>query len=142
VIGAGWVKMPRWIVEAAASGRLTAVEQHVLLNLWLIADSHTGVASASAPYLVWLLGFGSKHPPQAALDELERKGYILRAYVPRQKGNYLVLLDKYQITQGPNCDEFIDLEATNNRFGITIDQLDSKIRAKYITQWQRRWLPP
>lgn len=127
--GAGWVPVRRGILDHIYDGRLTPSEHHALLSMFLLADASTGVWRGSAPALTTVLGYTSQRTMATAFEGLEAKGYILRDYAPGGRGNFPILIGKFEITRGDNAGRRVDLDATKNQCGIPHSRI-SKVRRK------------
>jgi hypothetical protein len=129
--GPGWAQIRRALLEHVADGLLTLAEYIAFITILLLADARTGKWRGSAPALTTILGCGSKNTMADALERLETKGYILRDFMPGARGNFPIIIDKFQITIGSNSGKRVDLRATKRKFGIPEGGL-SKLKRKSL----------
>jgi hypothetical protein len=118
-------------MDHIADGRVTVAEFVAFISMLLLADARTGRWRGSARALTTLLNYGSKNTAADAFEGLETKGYILRDFTPGARGNFPIIIDKFQITIGSNAGKRIDLRATKRKFGIPEGRL-SKLKRKSL----------
>jgi hypothetical protein len=129
--GSGWLPLRRGWMEHIADGRVTVAEYVAFISMLLLADARTGRWRGSARALTTLLNYGSKNTMADALEGLETKGYILRDFTPGARGNFPIIIDKFQITNGPDAGKRVDLAATKRKYGIPDGSL-SKLKRKSL----------
>ena len=100
---AGYVQLRRGILTHLAQGRLTWSQCMGFILLVAAADHRSGLWHGSARNLAALAGAGDVSERQARriLDALEAKRYIRRFVSRGARGNYPILVSKYEITEGP-----------------------------------------
>jgi hypothetical protein len=98
----GWVQKRRGAVEHLRDGRLTLLEYGALDLLLALADKESGICWVSAKALAAICGAGDFSERQArhVLESLEKKGYIRRFATKRGRGNYPILVNKFEVTWG------------------------------------------
>lgn len=93
----GFVKIRAGLEDHLLAGRIGAFEVGVYLILHLQADFRTGIWTGSAPRIMGTAPRGaSLRDIQRALKRLERIGFIRRFHRNGKRGNYRVLLHKYE----------------------------------------------
>lgn len=98
----GYHRTRRGIVEHLQDGRLTLLEAGAFELIRLVADYKTGIWWGSAKALEGKCGAGDIDTRKARriLESLERKGYIRRFATERGRGNYPILIDKFEVSVG------------------------------------------
>jgi hypothetical protein len=100
-VSAGFVAIRRGIEEHLLSGNLGFFEMGVYLVIHLQASFRTGVWTGSAPRLAATAPRGANvRDVQRALQRLEEIGFIRSFHQQGARGNYRVLIDKYEPTTG------------------------------------------
>ncbi len=99
----GFVAIRRAILEHIELRKLSLTEYAALLTIMLLADKATGVWHGCSLALAARFGDGSlrKQTAQDALRSLESAGYIRRFRIHGARGNYPILVHKYEISIGP-----------------------------------------
>ena len=98
----GFAQLRRGLVDHLLDGRLTSSEHSAYCLMIQLADHKTGIWKGSAKHLASLYGAGDVDERRARylLESLEKKGYIKRFVKRRQRGNYSVLIDKFNCSDG------------------------------------------
>jgi hypothetical protein len=98
-----FVQIRPGLLEHLQTGRLTPREFTLMVSLIILADAATGVYRACSVSLAKKCGKGfNERGLQVLLHDLAEKGYIRRDRPnAAQRGNYPILIDKYQVTSGP-----------------------------------------
>jgi len=93
----GFVKIRRGLEPHLLSGRLGLIELGTYLLIHLQADFETGVWIGSAPRLLAAAPRGSNlRDIQRAIQRLAKIGFIRAFQLRGQRGNYRVLINKYE----------------------------------------------
>lgn len=103
-------------MEHIENRSLSFTEYAVLLTLTLLADKENGVWHGCAIALSAKFGDGSlsKRAAQDALHSLEAGGYIRRFRSHGQRGNFPILVNRYEITVGGLKGALINADATTD----------------------------
>jgi hypothetical protein len=123
----GYVGMRRGLVDHVIDGRLTMREHSAYAMMIKMADRKTGIWIGSAKHLSSLYGAGDVDERLARylLESLERKGYIKRFLRPRQRGNYPILVDKFECSDGAHKGLRLNAAATADWRDPVYDPLPS-----------------
>jgi hypothetical protein len=119
-------------MDHAENGELKPTEHHALMSMLLLVDAKTGRWRGSARALTTILGYKGQRTMDEALRHLEEGGYILRDFEPHSKGNFPILIDKFEITNGRNAKRRIDLTATKHKYGIPSGLIDLEARKQLL----------
>lgn len=97
----GHIQLRRGLIEHLRAGRLNLFQLGVYAHLLFCADFRTGIHLNSAVHVFYSTGqqFSIRHI-QRALEALEKAGYIKRFMVKGRKGDYYILIHKYEVTAG------------------------------------------
>jgi len=97
----GFVMMRVGLQEHLVAGALSAFDVGVYLILHLQVDFRTGIWTGSAPRLLATAPRGTKlRNMQRALSRLSKIGFIKAFHQHGTRGNYRVLINKYEPTSG------------------------------------------
>jgi hypothetical protein len=94
----GFILLRRGLGKHIRRGKLPPNALAVYIHLLLCADFTTGVQHNSAIHIVFAMGntICERHV-RRALAHLEKGGYIKRFMKPGKRGDYPILIDKYEI---------------------------------------------
>jgi len=110
-----YVPLRRGLEEHAKFGRgfgLTHEQGWAFTLILMRADCETGLWRGSSKAL---LQYNWTHrQAKKILESLEKKGYIKRFCKPRQRGNYLIAVDKYGVTRGPHRGLVVDAKQSTS----------------------------
>lgn len=110
-----YVPLRRGLEEHAKFGRgfgLTHEQGWAFTLILIRADCETGLWRGSSKAL---LQYNWTHrQAKKILEALEKKGYIKRFCKPRQRGNYLIAVDKYGVTRGPHRGLVVDAKQSTS----------------------------
>jgi hypothetical protein len=110
-----YVPLRRGLEEHAKFGRgfgLTHEQGWAFTLILMRADCETGLWRGSSKAL---LQYNWTHrQAKKILEALEKKGYIKRFCKPRQRGNYLIAVDKYGVTRGPHRGLVVDAKQSTS----------------------------
>jgi hypothetical protein len=100
--GSGFLATRRGLLEHLRDGRLTLQAKGAFQTICEMADWKTGVWWGSARALAAICGAGDVSERQARhlLESLEAAGYIKRFAVPGKRGNYGIVVHKFEIRVG------------------------------------------
>lgn len=114
--GKGFVALRRAILEHIETRKLTVTEYAALITIMLLADKANGVWFGCAVALAAKFGDGSMNQKAAtrALHYLDTAGYIKRFRTHGQRGNFPILVNKYEITVGGLKGCLINADATTD----------------------------
>lgn len=104
----GYIQLRRGLYPHIKHGRMTLDELAVYIYLQFIADFCTGRCETSAPHVYYETG--RKMPLrkiQRLLESLEKKGYI-RRFIIDSKGDYFLLIHKFQPTLGAFTGKYLN----------------------------------
>lgn len=104
----GYIQLRRGLYPHIKHGRMTLDELAVYVYLQFIADFCTGRCETSAPHAYYETG--RKMPLrkiQRLLESLEKKGYI-RRFIIDSKGDYFLLIHKFQPTLGAFTGKYLN----------------------------------
>jgi hypothetical protein len=111
----GFIPLRRGILEHLEQGRLSGNEFLAYVLMILRADSKTGIWFGGALALsAFSGGFLSGRTARRVLEGLETKGYIKRFSEPGRRGNYPVLINFYEVTQGARSGHRLNAEQTTD----------------------------
>jgi hypothetical protein len=109
----GFIKIRRGLREHVRDGRMTAGELSIYIWLHFCADFRTGSQKNSAPHIHYAIGRTlSVRQIRRYLESLESKGYIKRFMVPGKKGDYYILINKFEVTDGDREGQFLNTDKT------------------------------
>ena len=148
----GYVKLRRGILEHYQDGKVSAYEFHIYVLLILEADYKTGIWHGSAEKLSIVYRIPSS-TCRDVLSKLHQKGYIRRFNLPGKHGNYPVLINKYECSDGSGNDIYLNAKKSKDwrhpiyersgtvaggwREGSTVQEVRTKKREKSRTQNSR-----
>jgi hypothetical protein len=114
----GFVLLRRGLTKHIRGGKLTPNALAVYVHLLLCADFTTGIQQNSAIHIVFAMGntISDRHV-RRALAHLEKGGYLKRFMIPGKRGDYPILIDKYEIrtrlVSEDGSDEGIEIKRLN-----------------------------
>lgn len=111
----GFVKMRRGLEEHLVAGRLSLFELGVYTVVLLQANPATGVWFGSAARVAASVPRNThRRAVQRALARLAAIGFLRIFRRPGASGNYAVLVDKYEITIGPQAGRRVNAAASRD----------------------------
>src|ERR1022692_3116911 len=114
----GFILLRRGLAQHIRRGKLPPNALAVYIHLLFCADFTTGVQQNSAMHIVFAMGntICERHV-RRALAHLEKSGYIKRFMKPGRRGDYPILIDKYEIRTHlgteDGADERIEIKRLN-----------------------------
>ena len=109
----GYIQLRRGLTEHLRAGRLNLFELGVYAHLLFCADFRTGIQLNSAIHIYY--STGQQDPIrniQRALECLEKAEYIKRFIVKGKKGDYPILIHRYEVTDGALKGQRLDALST------------------------------
>lgn len=97
----GYLKLRRGIKDHIRRGFISKMETLAFILMALDADPRTGVWWGSAKAMAGEFTF-EERTARMALESLEKKGYIKRFTRQGRHGNYAILVNNYECTDGVN----------------------------------------
>ena len=112
----GHVKRRRGILGHLQDGRITLLEEGAHDVISMRADKATGIWRGSARAFAANCGAGDVSERQARnlLESLETKKYIRRFATKGKRGNYPILVNKYEVTFGARSGMRLNAEASDD----------------------------
>jgi len=95
----GFAQIRRGILDHLRAARLTLMEFAAYVVVIILADKATGIWRGSAKALAVEVCV-SERQARHLLESLERKSYVKRFATRRKRGNYPVLVARYEVTFG------------------------------------------
>ncbi|SRR6266567_2336763 len=152
----GYVKLRRGILEHYQDGKVSAYEFHIYVLLILEADYKTGIWHGSAEKLSIVYRIAPS-TCRDVLSKLHQKGYIRRFNLPGKHGNYPVLINKYECSDGSGSDIYLNAKKSKDwrhpiyersgtvaggwREGSTVQEVRTKNEEKTPRKTQRGHSP-
>lgn len=114
--GNGYIPKRRGVLEHLQDGRLTLLEYAAYDAMILLADKSSGMWWGSAKALAAICGAGDLTERQARhlLESLGQKGYIRRFATAGKRGNYPILVNKFEVTFGARKGMRLNAERTSD----------------------------
>jgi len=104
----GHIQLRRGLQTHLKSGAMTLEELSIYTYLQFVANFKTGVCYTSAPHIHYDTNQTLPiRKIQRLLESLEKKRYIHRFIVDGRKGDYNILIHKYQPTDGAWTGQFL-----------------------------------
>ncbi len=111
----GHIQLRRGIQDHLRAGKVSLLQLGVYTHLLLCADFKTGMQSNSAIHIHY--STGQQDPIrniQRALEHLEKEGYIKRFIIKGKKGDYPILIHRYEVTDGALKGQRLDALSTTS----------------------------
>lgn len=108
-----FVKLRRGLVDHLRDGRISAYEYLIETLIIAEADHRTGLWFGSGEKLAAEFDLSAR-TCRDVLEKLEKKGYIRRFIVPGKRGNYPVLVNKYECRDGAGKEVYLNAARSND----------------------------